>query len=366
MKNFLPLVYKVLGSRIARNFYFWFIYQWAAFAYLHIDMHYPMRVYITFRVINLCIMLALVYCNNLILIPRLLVRGKVFLYFTIAFILTLATSVLYNIDLKIIQQHFPDIKVFEISSIEGCVTQDWTLKGVLVASYPFFTVLALLVFCFSMAWYMNDYTAQRRIAIQAQKKQAEAELNFLKSQINPHFLFNTMNNLYSMTVNTPGPASETILKLSSILRYMLYETDAEKVSFSREKEIMEAYIELELIRLKNINNLQLTIHADRDYDIPPLLWAPVLENAFKYGTDYIADQFEIKFRFTIINNELSIYSDNKFKTQAMDTGSENSGSKGIGLENLKKRLALIYPGKHLVQTRKDKNHFFIDIRIDLS
>jgi LytS/YehU family sensor histidine kinase len=187
------------------------------------------------------------------------------------------------------------------------------------------------------------------------------ELAFLRNQLNPHFLFNTLNNLYGLALEKNENTPDSILKLSLILRYLVYESSLALVSFEKEKEIMHAYIELELLRLSDANNVSFFVTTDKDYSLPPLLWLPVLENIFKHGTRFITSELNIEYRCTAINDKLTIFSKNTFKPGMKQ---EKNGG-GVGLTTLKKRLALLYPAKHSMSTITEGNFYTTNIEIDL-
>jgi len=209
---------------------------------------------------------------------------------------------------------------------------------------------------------MHDHARQRKAMLLVQQKQTETELNFLRAQINPHFLFNTLNNLYALALRKSDKSPDAILKLSSILRYLLYDANTANASFEKEKEIMEAYIDIESLRLDNSTRLHIHISADEPYQVPPLLWLPVLENVFKHGTRIISEDNPVEFRFEIINNKLIIYSKNKEK-MLVKTDEEHGG---IGLTNLQKRLALLYPGRHHLSVSQEDNYYISEVKIDLA
>jgi LytS/YehU family sensor histidine kinase len=221
-----------------------------------------------------------------------------------------------------------------------------------------------------MAWFMNTYVRHEKKVEQAQKKQVESELNFLKSQINPHFLFNNLNNLYALSIKNSDKTSDAILQISSLLRYMLYEANVQYTPFYKEKEVIEAYINLELLRFSEVKDFSFNIHADKAYNIPPLLWLPVLENVFKHGTRIIADEYYVKYDFIIENNKIKIYSKNYYKSNNLnhDTPALNDHkqSGGIGFTNLRKRLELLYPKKHSIRTTQDDQFYIVDILINLA
>lgn len=188
---------------------------------------------------------------------------------------------------------------------------------------------------------------QSRKTLETEK--LNAELAFLKSQINPHFLFNSLNNIYSLAYQKSDKAPEAILKLSEIMRYMLYESNDDKVSLEDEINYLENYIELQKLRVKEQVYLELHINIDNyQHRIMPLLVISFLENVFKHG---VATDKEHPIRITVEvqNNRLH------FKAQNKKNRLNKDKSGGIGLINLKRRLELGYPDKHtfIIQDNDD-------------
>jgi len=135
------------------------------------------------------------------------------------------------------------------------------------------------------------------------------------------------------------------------------------VSFAREKEIMQAYIDLELLRLSETGNMQFTIQADDAYNIPPLLWLPVLENIFKHGTRIIMDNHFVDYRFIIEKGILTIYSKNNNKVTNAIRQEPKSG--GIGIENLQKRLMILYKDRHNIDIAANSEYYTTNVQIKL-
>jgi two-component system LytT family sensor kinase len=262
------------------------------------------------------------------------------------------------------QIYFPKMDIGQISFIVTAIPKGRLTIGLIMAgAFNYYFFLLIWVCIFTMAWYLRDYSRQTRLVEETRKKQIETELSFLKNQINPHFLFNTLNNLYSLALKKADTAPDAILQLSAILRYLLYESDSKEVSFEKEKEIMNAYIGLELLRLTDKENLHFSISADNNYNIPPLLWLPVLENVFKHGTRYISVNRYIGYKFTIENNKLTMHSKNEFK---LTNGVESEQkSQGIGLDNLRKRLELLFKDKYTIHTKVEGSYYIADIIISL-
>lgn len=351
---------EILAGRVVRNIYFWvatilFLYL------LNIGANdYDRSVYNKYKAITTALLITMSYVNNLVLIPRFLARRKSLLYFLSAILLTLLTASAYVVVIKDMLQTYPKIKTYDISLITSPVSADWSLQAILqdVPTYAF--GLGLWVAIFTMAWYVMDHTRQQKLAQAAANKQMETELSLLRNQVSPHFFFNTLNNIYGLTLQHSDKAPESILKLSSIMRYLLYETNTKKISFEKEQEAMQAYIDMELLRLPHNEQFQFHIEADGNYSITPLLWLPVLENAFKHGTRVIIDNYFINYSFTIANGVMTIIAENNYKEQ---TGNKTGG---IGLANLRKRLDLLYPGKHTIDIDKTSEKYRIEITVILN
>lgn len=205
-------------------------------------------------------------------------------------------------------------------------------------------------------WYVEG---QRNL--QLQKENAEAQLQILKAQVHPHFLFNTLNNIYSKTQNTSAAASEMIFGLSDILRYMLYECNKPLVPLQQELKMMQEYIDLEKVRYGNRLELHVELaQATENYFIAPLMILPFIENCFKHGTSTILDQPWISLTITIDGDEMTMKLLNSKSQEPLSV----NGS-GIGIENAKKRLALLYPGKHQLIIQDDNEVFIVTLKLQL-
>lgn len=205
-----------------------------------------------------------------------------------------------------------------------------------------------------------DFIKERNAAIELEKENILLEFNFLKSQVNPHFLFNTLNNIHSLVVQErKQDASATIAKLSDFLRHSLYESGSETIPLSKEIKLLQDYIELEKLRL---NKTEATLSANTnntDIQLPPLLFMPLVENAFKYSADNLPVHSFIYINIEQEGNNLDFHIRNNYDPQKRN----NSG--GIGLKNLKKRLMNYYPGKHSIETTDIENMYDVKISIEL-
>ncbi len=352
---------------MALNLYFWMLILLLQFGLnfygRRAEYFYPQGWYLLFRITTTLLIASVLYINNLFLIPRYFILKKYRQYFFLLLPLTYLAGLAMSVFFEMLTVHFPKVEMEDVSVINALRIFYPTRWILLLQAISWFFSLITFTAVFSIAWYMQDYGRQKRKSEEAQKKQVEAELKFLKSQINPHFLFNTLNNLYSLTVMKSDLAPEVVAKLSSILRYLLYESNTQEVTFSKEKEVMEAYIDLELLRLTSKENLHFKISADAPYNLPPLLWIAVLENVFKHGTGFISNDYFIDYRFEITSNVLSINSRNSFKA---DTSNKLEKNEGIGLSNLKKRLDILFPGKYTLRSGVEENCYITSLLIELA
>lgn len=209
-------------------------------------------------------------------------------------------------------------------------------------------------------------TTERWIKTEAHRKEADniklqSELQHLKYQLQPHFFFNSLNNIYSLVDISPEMAKQTIHSLGKLMRYLLYETNNEKVSLEKEIIFMTNYIELMKLRLTPMTKVKYEFpHLENDLFIAPLLFISLIENAFKHGVS--ADKAtEIIFKMTVESNNVFFYSENfNFpKSQADKSGS------GIGLDNLEKRLLLLYPEKHSFEEKVKADKFVVNLDIKI-
>lgn len=311
---------------------------------------------------NLSCFMMVVYLNNLILVPKLLIRKKYLLYFALAILLAYASALSYTFLLKYEHVHFKQLEIFKVSIVSSPITENLSFMATYREMNSVHAVMMAFIIGFTGMWYINAYAQREKLMKEIVQKQRETELNFLKNQINPHFLFNTLNNLYGLTLVKSDVAPTSILQLSSVLRYMLYESNVPLIAFEKEKDMIQSFIDIEMLRLNESNSITFTIMNDRQAEIPPLLWLPVLENVFKHCAVHEDGEIYIDFRFIINSGKLIIYSMNSFKN---DTKDNQLGYGGIGLDNLSKRLELLYPGKFSIEKRKDPGFYTVSIQINI-
>ncbi len=195
------------------------------------------------------------------------------------------------------------------------------------------------------------------------KQAINSELVYLKSQINPHFLFNTLNNIHTLVYTQAPAAPEAVMRLSSLMRYMLYESNATAVPLSSELNYLNDYIGLQQLRYKANDVVDFRIEGDVEKcRIAPLLFVHLLENAFKHSPAKL-ETGSVKVSVSVKNDSLVFVCNNPIGNK-IDNLLEESG--GLGLANVKKRLQLLYPGKHHLEVGKTETHFRVELTINVT
>jgi LytS/YehU family sensor histidine kinase len=291
-----------------------------------------------------------VYLNISLLFPLLLEKKQVLSYL----LLQLVSIAGFSWINMLIFSHFIDI----------------VLPGYYFISYYDFQDLLKFFFSFNLVstllklskgWFQLIET--RGNLERLEKMHAQAELESLKEQINPHFLFNSLNTLYAMVIKKSDTAPDYILKLSGLLRYLLYETSSSLVKLDKELANMSDYVDLQKLRAGPQASVSFEISGSRaGKRITPLLFLPLIENSFKHG---IKGETGASFvNIAIIIREETIEFDIRNNCGYADDV-EKKGSSGIGLENLRKRLDLVYPGKYSLVKTEDNHVFHVKLTVPL-
>lgn len=225
--------------------------------------------------------------------------------------------------------------------------------------YYLFSISVALIFIF-MKLMKDQYEANRR-TLTLEKQQSDMELSALKAQLNPHFLFNTLNNIYALSLLQSSQTSPSIARLSEILDHLLYRSSGRYVPVSQEISLLQNYIELEKLRYDERLKVSFHYETERDAEIAPLILLSLVENAFKHGAGEDAGSPEIDisliqkgntFHFTVKN---SAY-----------TSKERMNGHKIGLANISKQLALVYPKQHTFTTSSEQQTFIATLHIQLT
>lgn len=294
----------------------------------------------------MALLIALSYANTHWLMPRYLIRKRYAAYFTWLIILMISYTAI---------QSMYDFYLF--GYVMGALQNPGLLR-------------ALLFNMLNTVWYLTlsvtlklsiDWYEQSRMLHQIKIEKLQAEVNYLRAQVNPHFLFNVLNSLYSLTMKKSDAAPEVVLKLSDMMEYMLYESEDTFVPLEKELGYLENYLELERMRLGNRAEILLKIEGAADGQrIAPFMLLPLVENAFKHGVSKIVSKAWLHIHINIKSKELSFTIENgrlNFR--------DDKKHKGIGLSNLKQRLELLYHAKHTLEIIENDERFKLILNINL-
>jgi hypothetical protein len=283
-----------------------------------------------------------------IAIPYLLLQGKVMQFFLL--VLAWGAAGLY------IDSEYRSYVLIPLQEAMGL--SNILPRGPLAFCYLCMTTSAAspMIIRFFKLWTLkqNDW-------VHAQQEKTTAELQLLKAQVHPHFLFNTLNNIYSYSLENSPKTPGLILKLSSLLTYMLYDCSSEEVWLEKEIGIMKNYIDLEKERYGNKIDISWKVGGDiKDQLITPLLMLPFLENAFKHGASEQIEKPWLVVNISVINQTLHCKITNS-KNEYMA-----KGSKGIGISNVRQRLAFIYPGQYELSIHDAGDYFTVTMMVRLT
>jgi len=345
MKEIKELKFNI---KLQNHFWFWGIYfllnflRWGAYFN---DYEYSFKS----NLIEFALHIPLVYFNLLVLVPLYVLNSKYYKY-TLSLILSLGvvyvlkTGLTYFIISKNIwPEANRDYKPFEINHIVAvCIGELY--------------VLAIASSIYLMLTWLKERDRNKAIM----ENQNKIKLKYLKNQIQPHFFFNTLNNLYALSLESSDKVPDVIIKLSKLMEYVLYDIEGTKfVSLIKEIDYIQNYIEIEKLRFQDVE-VAINIESDLDHiKVPPLLFISLIENAFKHG-GINNQKLKIKINFRVVNLNLEFEIINNFVISQSLTS-----KKGIGLTNTKKRLKLIFKNNFIIQQMIKFNFYIIKIQIPL-
>ncbi|WP_269222703.1 histidine kinase [Flavobacterium sp. IMCC34518] len=335
--------------KLKYHLWFWIIYfllnflRWGAYFN---DYSYSLKS----NLIEFALHIPLVYFNLFILVPLFVLKSKYFKY-TLSLISSLSVVYLFKTGLTyfiISKNIWPeanrDYKPFEINHIVAvCIGELY--------------VLAIATSIYLMLTWLKERERNKSIL----ENQNKIKLKYLKNQIQPHFFFNTLNNLYALSLESSNKVPDVIIKLSKLMEYVLYDIENTKyVPLINEIDYIQNYIEIEKLRFENV---EVSINLESNIDnitVPPLLFISLIENAFKHG-GLNNENLKIKINFRIIKSNLEFEIINNFVISQ-----PVKSKKGIGLSNTKKRLKLIYKNDFIITQMIKFNFYVIKIQIPLN
>lgn len=282
------------------------------------------------------------YLNAYLLTPGLFNKGK---YFSFAVALVLVFGVMLFIHSFLFVYVF-GLPHFSILGSIGFMLPPFILTGAIGTTFRL----------------VRDRMQADRLAHEKHEENLKTELSFLRSQINPHFIFNILNNLVALEQMKSAELGPTILKLSSLMQYMLYETDEEKVPVDREVEYLQSYIDLQRQRFGAKVPVQVSMDVEPGfYEIEPMLLIPFVENAFKHGIGMIGNP-RIEINLSMNEGILHFAVWNRYNPASEEIRDKTSG---IGLGNVTRRLKLLYGDQHVLHISHDSDWFAVSLELNL-
>ncbi len=329
-----------------------------------IHAHLPQHI-----ILFLLPQVALVYTNMEVLVPRFFVNKKYWQYFIITILLLVAVYFLMDQIAALFWEEFhpvgdrfhPDAQRFHRPNFMGRAPgfKDRFNPSRGIASLYF--ILTLAIFFLSTAIKTSQIVLIReKESAQLKSENLDTELKLLRSQINPHFLFNTLNNIYNLSLQRSPKTSDFIVKLSEILRYIIYDCNTRKVSLGKEVDYIRNYIELQKLKDDSITNIDFQVEGDVEpLMIEPMLLIPFVENSFKHSK--IEDNSEgwITISIKLQDRELEFRIENSIPASAFS----KDKTAGVGLENVKRRLNLLYPDLHQLKINQTPDSFKVHLNI---
>lgn len=347
---------KILQNRVLSHVLFWLAVLLAAPFFSELNNENTLQAFI-FRAVGLPMKILATYVLVYYQIPTFLQKGKYF-QFLLSFAFSLYVfCIIYRINNIYIAETLaggPQIK----ETIWEIISQPYFTIGTYLFRVYFFGFLFLFI-----KMVKNDAREKNQMEL-LKKEKAVSELNFLKAQIHPHFLFNTLNNLYALTLDKSDKAPTVVEKLSEMLDYMLYQANEDKVAISREVELIQNFIDLEMLRYGD----RLKLRFDKEIEgheasIAPMVLLSIVENAFKHGvsgslgTPVIEISLEVRagiLHFRVFNTKPSSLQKDEQKYR-----------EGIGTKNIQRQLELVYPDRYSWQVDEQENSYEVMLSIEL-
>lgn len=326
-------------NRLVHHFLFWFFYiAYSVFIHFFTNGFGGIERYPFIILVDV----ATIYLNISLLIPRYLVKRRLYKYFLLTFL-----SYVLNVFLNFIIQNY----LFNPESI------DCLYAGICRLSYSITTSFVFLILAVLLKLLKEYLTSIEKIK-KLKETNIKSELDFLKTQVNPHFLFNTLNNIKVLIKINPNKAEDLLIKLSGLLRYQLYDCSEEKVLFTSELIYLQNYLDLQKIR---VNDAIIDFEYEGDFSgvmIYPFMFMPFIENAVKHGLGRGENDKYIKVNIKLLNKTITFFVEN---TKSMIKNEKG----GIGLVNIKRRLELLYPNNYNLEIIDEKEIYKVKLKINL-
>jgi sensor histidine kinase YesM len=337
----------IFGNRALQHFLFWAAH-FVFYATLYGSFEENYRQTFFEELLYLPVKIVFTYYTIYFLLPRFLLPGD-YLKFAVWF---LVSSFIAGIFQRYIAFNF-DYPIYFPLALRDPFLYLPKIAKMVAAIYP--VTLTAVAIKLLKYWYTNQKAQQ----ILTEEK-LQAELKFLKTQIHPHFLFNTLNNLYALTLKKSDKAPETVLKLSELINYMLYECRSDVVPLAKEMKFIRNYVDIEKMRYGDKLDVDIRVSGDiADREIAPLILLPFVENCFKHGASEDLLQSWVKVTVDSHPDHLVV----KVENSKSENGGGPVREEGIGIQNVKRRLDLLYPGRHELKILNGDETFLVILSI---
>jgi len=346
-KKYWELNHPIL--RIIQHLAFW-VLSFFVFLYLFKTGAKPEKIDYVYTILFQLTLLPAVYINIELLLPTLGNRKRILFYLlSLITIIILFAWINYNFFDNWSAKVFPDY--FFISY--------FTFREIVLFFIVYIIITMLLKL--SKSWFLVSWLQKE--LLEKEKQKTVVELKALKAQINPHFFFNTLNSIYSMALDKDDRLPGTVLQLSDLMRYFLYVSRDNFILLEKDLTVVKEYIALQKLRSNPQLDIETKISGEiSDQQIAPLLLITFLENAFKHGAKGSSGNTFIKLDIKVEKNKLNFtLENNKGIIDEVNTGDHN----GLGLENVKRQLELLYPGKHLLNIKDEQDRFVVALQLSL-
>ena len=335
MKGF---VRKIIQNKWARHLGFWLVSVYVIASYFSIS-HDLLALDVSYSVIFHICLVPLVYTHLRILFPRWFERERYMAFAFYALVLVGLTVLMHDF---LFDRVVPRL-------LTGFYIVSFTDQVLLVNIFLIYLGLTSLI-KLSESWFHLQQVSQEKTAL---------ELAALKTQINPHFLFNGLNSIYSLALQQKPETADAVLKLSELLRYSLYEVSGDEIPLDKEVEMVHHYIGLQKLRFDPNANIHFEVDGELEgYSVAPMLFLPFLENAFKHSNLTSRKGF-IQARITRTLSGIHFQCANSLGKR--DHPDEKYG--GIGIENIRRRLELLYPDRHQLQIKEENDAYLVDVTL---
>jgi two-component system, LytTR family, sensor kinase len=358
--KFYPLSGVSVHRRVAIHIAFWLI--WGVVEHLSSISNLPFLNKMITSIFVLIQNVTIYYGFTYFAFPKLISKDwwlGVILVFVVYAIYSLESYAYYSIGLK---SKFIIEKSFQYSYAQNYIKNG--ILGILRNQNFFFEIYmvisnSILPFLVKFSRVVSQYYIKVE---KISKEKAELEVDFLRAQINPHFFLNALNNIYSQIITKDEAAADSVILLSDLMKYILYNSNIAEIELEKEIRFLRSFVDLE--KLKESRNVKIKFSEEgdfSDYRIAPLILVNYLENAFKHGGNSFEEIFLIDIEIRLKNETLYF----KIENDYLEHENKSLKESGIGIENTRKRLELLYPKKHSLKVSKDNKKFLVEVEIQL-